>query len=722
MRTMNVLVLLASWACTSTSEATPPPDPPAPAPVPSEEQLEPVSAAGDAALTALAATSDWEALVLATEGTTGLQRSWALVQLDRPEDAVIVDFSGLPPSHAAWLEGRIKLANGDTEGALAALAQVHAGSPLYRDALARRAAALPPDQAQPLLKELVETPDPSPGNAPALAALGDDASLWRIWANYPGSPEDQSTGLAPEDASWQDVSRRAYALMGVSDWDGALALLEPRAAEVPASGDPDACRFRYTLGRAHYKKNNRDAASDALDQAAGLCLQDPELGAKVGYLAATHAARRGRHRTSAAHWQALSKALPEHRYADDGLVNAGAELFEAGDVAGARSLWKQAFEAYHEGDMVPEALWRVAWSHYLAGEPAEAIQAASQLGTLDPKLDRFHVPAGMYWAGRWSLYPDVNAPTVPDPSGQEAATRWWVQCVETQPWSYYAVLSQARLLESDPDQARLLAPRPSGEVRGSWTVERDVLDSDVPALLALGLVEEAEAAWSRLPEPTPQEVGWFHASRAELGDWLAAHRELRDWLRTNMPSAPGPEARQLLEAAYPDRWLAEVLSASQPYRFPPRYFHGLVRVESNFDDQAISWAGARGLSQVMPATGKNVGVWLGLKVGKEDLLVPETNLAVGAKYMDFLHGKFEDSPYLSAAGYNAGENRVDQWLGEWGNLPTDEFVERIPFDETNGYVKRVVGTWQTYNYLRGAGPSVVELQRYNHQALAQPPG
>ncbi len=722
MRTMNVLLLLAGWACTSPSEATPPLDPPAPPPVPSEEPLEPASASHDAELTALAATSDWEGLVQATEGRSGLPRSWALVQLDRPEEAMIVDFSELPPSHAAWLEGRIKLANSDTEAGLDALAQVAATSPLYRDALARRAATLPRAEAEPLLRELVAEPDPAPGNAPALAALGDPSSLWRIWANYPGSPEDVATGLSPADASWQDVTRRAYALMGQSDWDGAIALLEPRAAEVPATSDPDACRFRYTLGRAHYKKNNRDPASAALDRAAELCLQDPDLGPQIGYLAATHAGRRGRHQTSARHWQALTKALPEHRFADDGLVNAGAELFESGDVAGARSLWNQAFEAYPDGDMVPEALFRVAWSHYLAGEPDEAVQAATKLGNMDPTLDRFHVPAGMYWAGRWSLYPDVDHPTRADPAGRGTALTWWTRCVESQPWSYYAVLSQGRLLELDPTSSRQLAPRETTTISDVWVLRRELVEGPIPQLLALGLVDEAEAEWARLSDPTEQEIGWFYASRIALGDWLDAHRELRGWLRTNMPSEPGPEARQLLSLAYPDRWLTEVEAASAGYRFPPRYFHGLVRVESNFDDQAISWAGARGLSQVMPATGRNVGIWLGLQVDKEDLLIPETNLAVGAKYMDFLHGKFQDSPYLSAAGYNAGENRVDQWLGEWGNLPTDEFVERIPFDETRGYVKRVVGTWQTYNYLRGVGPSVVELDRYNHQALAQPPG
>ena len=57
-------------------------------------------------------------------------------------------------------------------------------------------------------------------------------------------------------------------------------------------------------------------------------------------------------------------------------------------------------------------------------------------------------------------------------------------------------------------------------------------------------------------------------------------------------------------------------------------------------------------------------------------------------------------------------------MREKGNLPTDEFVERIPFEETRGYVKRVVGTWQTYGWVRD-GSGVRDLSKYNQQALVE---
>ena len=107
-----------------------------------------------------------------------------------------------------------------------------------------------------------------------------------------------------------------------------------------------------------------------------------------------------------------------------------------------------------------------------------------------------------------------------------------------------------------------------------------------------------------------------------------------------------------------------------------------------------------------------------MTVTPKDLLDPTTNLAVGTRYMDFLWEKFQDNPALAAGGYNAGENRIVRWLGEWGNLPTDEFVERIPFDETRGYARSVVGTWQTYSWLRGEG--LLDLSEFMDKA--QPEG
>ena len=59
--------------------------------------------------------------------------------------------------------------------------------------------------------------------------------------------------------------------------------------------------------------------------------------------------------------------------------------------------------------------------------------------------------------------------------------------------------------------------------------------------------------------------------------------------------------------------------------------------------------------------------------------------------------------YYALASYNAGESRVERWIAERGPLPQDEFIDDIPFPETQLYVKKILGTAEDYRQLYGDG-------------------
>jgi len=633
--------------------------------------------------------------------------AWSLVMSDRAEEAVrFKDLEG-PVDMVGLIEGRANLDRNRLAEADVALSTVPAQSLLYREALAWRAEALTRmgslDEARGLLEELVSVPDPAEGSLEALQQLHNlepDAG-WdeRIWTYYPSADVELDLG-------WPAATHRAEQIMWTGDWDGALAALDGVS---PQGNDADACRYAYVKGRSLYKKNEKEAAEAALKAAC----TDDEYGPKVYYLRARNAYRRGHHTTATTVYVEMADTWPDHTFADDGLVLAGRSRKKAGDMKTAQDLWKRAFDEYPDGDMTAEGMFELGWTHYLNGDATAAYEAWDLVGSLDVEVDPKHVTGGRYWAGRMALYPDVDNPTAPNEEGRTDAIERWASLVQDQPWSYYAVLAQARLLEEAPERA--LSERAIYSPPSTWTLRRELAEGPAPQLLALGLVDLAAA---NLPEDLDtDEQAWWYASRMAVGDGLQAHREMRRWVPT--PTEPSGDAVQLLNVAFPDYWLEEVSLAAEGDRYDVRYFHGLVRVESDFDPSAVSWAGARGLCQVMPATGRGVGEWMGMTVTKEDLLVPETNLKVGARYMDELHKMFGNNPALAAAGYNAGEHRVKTWLGKWGNLPTDEYVERIPFDETRGYAKKVVGTWQTYHWLRGEGAPMVDLSAYNHTAVPE---
>lgn len=123
--------------------------------------------------------------------------------------------------------------------------------------------------------------------------------------------------------------------------------------------------------------------------------------------------------------------------------------------------------------------------------------------------------------------------------------------------------------------------------------------------------------------------------------------------------------------------------------------HALIRQESMFDDDALSPAGAVGLMQVMPATGREVAKKLGIGFSKGSLASPDYNIRIGAAYMQRLLAKYKGSYPLAIAAYNAGPGRVDGWLETFGDpregkIGMIDWIEMIPIYETRNYVHRVM--------------------------------
>jgi soluble lytic murein transglycosylase len=452
-----------------------------------------------------------------------------------------------------------------------------------------------------------------------------------------------------------------------------------------------------------------------------------DYGPKSLYIKSSAQFRRKDFRGSAKSWQMLPDLYPDHSMADDGLTRGGIALMEAGDLAGAQALWRRALADFPAGDTVPEATWRLAFSLYVDGDPEQAIEVAEALGELPLSSDAVHVQAGRYWAARWKVYPDVDDPTqaVDDDEAIVAAISEWQALIEELPQSFYTILAGSRLYDLDPELAQSLAVRPENHAVGDsnrpWVVRLSFLEDpavrDAIALARLGLIREARNEWRPLLDDLQgDEMAWLMELRILSGDWLYTHDKFRRWLRTHPVGTLGSRQAQIVRLAYPDRYWDLVEEAAADDRYEPRLFHALVREESNFNRTIVSFAGAIGLSQLMPATAKQTCGWLGMTYSLDALDDPLTNLTIGARYLDAMHKQLGDSPYLSLAAYNAGASRVKQWEDRWGNVPTDEYVERIPFRETREYVKRVMGTWQVMRYQFDTDAAIPDLSAYNHRA------
>jgi soluble lytic murein transglycosylase len=239
------------------------------------------------------------------------------------------------------------------------------------------------------------------------------------------------------------------------------------------------------------------------------------------------------------------------------------------------------------------------------------------------------------------------------------------------------------------------------------------------ALARLGLVAEALVEWGQadLVSAEPEEVAWLQELRADAGDWLGSHKWMQQYLRAHPVGTLGPREAQIVALSYPDRYWDEVVRATQGFAYAPRMFHALVREESGFDKNIVSFAGAEGLSQVMPATAREVAGWLGRSLAPGQMFDPVTNLTLGGRYLQSVYQSQSQNPFLAMASYNGGPARIGGWVTAWNNPPLDEYVERIPVKETRDYVKKVSTTWQIMRFAFDRDePAFLDLSKFNHAA------
>lgn len=167
----------------------------------------------------------------------------------------------------------------------------------------------------------------------------------------------------------------------------------------------------------------------------------------------------------------------------------------------------------------------------------------------------------------------------------------------------------------------------------------------------------------------------------------------------------------LLDAAYP---LDNFPIPRNPL-VEPALLGGLARQESEFNWRASSHAGARGLMQIMPATAKDISRNHNLPLSLSGLVEdPSYNVSMGQAYLGELIERFGGSYILAIAGYNAGPGRVGEWIEHYGDPRTSaitplDWIESIPFNETRGYVQRVLGNLQIYRARIAGRPQPIEL-------------
>ena len=460
------------------------------------------------------------------------------------------------------------------------------------------------------------------------------------------------------------------------------------------------CHALYVKGTAIFKQRKRTKSRPVFDQAAKVCQTAGKVGqdleVKTRYQGARGLYAEGKYAKAAKAFTALATEFPKHSYSDDAWVLAGESWLEDGSRGKEAEAYRRALEV--GGDMGDEALRRLLLLTFDQGDAAGVVRLCDD--ALGKKIAKPNVRAKLhYFRGR--AHQRTGDP--------KAAVKDWVATVQAEPLGYPAMQALSRLREQGEDALRQgldvlgeaaaaeSAPDPAAQLDGQGGGAQRAL---VLARLGLGDPAREELAAAKV-EGWPAVAVLDRAGLYPEGQRLLANMGSR-WRTT----PPGADNVRHWHLAHPRPFLDLIVGNEGAFSVPHLLAYGVMQTESLFDPGVTSYAGARGLIQLMPATAQGVATKLGMSVQNDDLFDPTTNLRLGMKYLGDLVARFgggDAAVALAVPSYNAGAGAVDRWLAERGHWDLDLFIEAIPYDETRHYTQRVLGRWWAYRWLYGPG-------------------
>ena len=151
----------------------------------------------------------------------------------------------------------------------------------------------------------------------------------------------------------------------------------------------------------------------------------------------------------------------------------------------------------------------------------------------------------------------------------------------------------------------------------------------------------------------------------------------------------------MLTKVYKLEYAEYVKKYANEYNVDEYLIYAIIKAESNFESNAESHRGAKGLMQLMYSTAEDISKRINIELNENNILDSDININLGTKYISMLIQKYNNIN-LALAAYNAGSGNVDGWI-EKGTLKSDgSDIENVPFTETNNYVRKILRDYEIY--------------------------
>lgn len=554
--------------------------------------------------------------------------------------------------------------------------------------------------------------------APLAEAQGNPA-LARSWreemlriAPYTAQAVAAANGFAADSSASADVLSQAGRVLYLNElYQQAIAPLERAHALTPA--DSEAGRLqRLELRRLRAMSlRNLGNFDEALGQLAAIVSEAPdsEPGRQARLDWVQTVGQSGDTEQAIAGYIDYASSYPDDPRAPAALDRAAQLRERLADTAGAMRLRVELGERFPASGLAAGALNRAGWHYYFSGQAAAARHAWETLATTQQGYEQAR---GAFWAGRLAR--------AAGDTGE--ARRLFDLAAAAAPNSYYGVRAAEELGTTfagtvtlgtpiTPDEWHDLAGWLDGWAAATdYTGNAQALFADTQRddpvqraieLAAVGLSTEAINEWNHLGDvwaAHPLRLAALARAAHEAGATYSTLK-LAERLRALIP-ADTPPHLVLERLIFPTPYARLVQQESATYGVDPRLFYALMRQESLFNPNATSWVGARGLAQVMPATGEGIATSLGVAdFHIDELYRPAVSVRFGAYYISNSIRNMDGSIHGGLAAYNGGLGNALRWAGGSQVADADLFTETIDFPETEGYVKHVYGYYGAYQRL-----------------------
>ncbi len=392
----------------------------------------------------------------------------------------------------------------------------------------------------------------------------------------------------------------------------------------------------------------------------------------------------------------LVDEFPQSSWSEDALNNLATHYIVEDDDAAADRVFRELYERFPQGRYAERAAWKVGWWAYRNGNRPEAVRVFESAVAAFPHSD--YRPSWIYWSGRaHEQLGDLET----------AAERYRVVVADYQN-SYYGRLATGRLEAKHlpVDAPVVTLARDPVEGGGGAAATAPPTDQRIRVLLGLELYDQAEQEltyaqrmWGDSPA-IQATLGWIYSRRGDLRRGInAMKRAYPQYMAAGGEDLP-PD---LLRVLFPLDYWPLIRKYAAAHDLDPFVVAALINQESTFTPDIRSGANAVGLMQILPSTGRRYARQVGIRrFNVATLTQPEANVRIGTAYFSDLVKRFGGT-YFALASYNAGENRITRWIAERPGITQDEFIDDIPFPETQGYVKKILGSAADYRRLYGDG-------------------